>query len=109
MGRMWRICARKKCSRWITRSITSLKDEGGGGGAGIAGSLWPGESLPVTCAGAASWERAGKQETDRHHRESKTTRQMRIETFKLSSRELEDNVQNDGRIRWLSILKCGLE
>src|SRR5258708_17219618 len=39
MGRIWRIWARKRCSRWTTRSITSLKDDGAG------------ENVPALCGG----------------------------------------------------------
>src|SRR5271154_5475311 len=109
MGCMWRICARNRCSLWMTRSITSLKDAGGGA-----------ESLPPLCPaalfdvtwgaeGTESCESAGKDDTNTNHSESKPTCTIRIKTFGSNSCQLKNNMQDDGGIGGVAIPRRRLE
>src|ERR1700739_2723421 len=110
MGRMWRICARKRCSRWITRSMTSLNDEGDGA-ASVIGC--PAAAASVVGAGGAegagSCESAGNDDSNIKQRDSEPTWSVRIKTLGRSLCQLENNMQDDGGIGWLAILERRLE
>src|ERR1700728_4480162 len=114
MGRRWRICARKKCSLWTTRSMTSLNEAGGGG-----------EIVPGFCPAAAasfvtalvvedvSWDSAeidsAEIDNPSNNNESNLTREIRIRGTFLTLRQLKNYVQNDSGISRLAILHCWLE
>src|ERR1022692_2176156 len=100
-GRMWRIWARKKCSRSTTRSMTSSNEAGGGedrvaalcpAGAGsivAAGGAEDGAGAEDAAGGAEDVESrggscgsAGKAQTNKRKNESEPARKIRIKTFK---------------------------
>src|SRR5271156_18894 len=77
MGCMWRICARKRCSFWMARSITSLKDAAAGA---ESPPLCDDSSLPP--AGeeedAESCASAGRKDTKINQNENKPICKLRI-------------------------------
>src|SRR5580704_1797127 len=113
MGCMWRIWARKRCSRCTTRSKTSSNDAGGGADTAPP-AVCPAGVASVVAAGGAedvgSCETAGNDQTNHRKNESKPTWIIRIQNPSGNKlRHLKNDVQNDGRIGRLPILHCWLE
>src|SRR5437870_9166501 len=86
MGRIWRIWARKKCSRCTTRSITSFIDTAAGCESWADGASLGMSAAAVGCVEAAcvaeavSCATAGKKDANRN-RERKVDWKILINTF----------------------------
>src|ERR1700691_1923520 len=113
MGCIWRIWARKRCSRWTMRSKTSSNEAGGGADTGPP-ALGPAGVASVVAAGGGEdvgfCETAGNDQTNHRKNESKPAWKIRIQNPSGNKlRHLKNDVQNDGRIGRLPILHCWLE